>query len=176
MAWEQTSFIRQPFIKPHCRDFQSTTRPASGVSWRHDRRRLSELPRCRLSLHWHRLGTPRFLSGRTSACPPRRSDTAAILWADLMQVNDSHGRLLAGRYARKWANIHTDEVYFRDTAHGFLAWALAGYHRPLSRHPQRRRWWVPRRHPLQERGAAVSGLEQRAVDSNEYFVDSLFAR
>ena len=25
----------------------------------------------------------------------------------------------------KWANVHTGEVYFRDTAHGFLAWAVA---------------------------------------------------
>lgn len=31
----------------------------------------------------------------------------------------------AGRLRTKWANIHTDEVYFRDTAHGFLAWAVA---------------------------------------------------
>jgi len=32
---------------------------------------------------------------------------------------------LTGRLRTKWVNIHTDEVYFRDTAHGFLAWALA---------------------------------------------------
>ena len=25
----------------------------------------------------------------------------------------------------KWSSIHTDEVYFRDTAHGFLAWGFA---------------------------------------------------
>jgi len=25
----------------------------------------------------------------------------------------------------KWAAVHTDEVFFRDTAHGFLSWALA---------------------------------------------------
>lgn len=30
-----------------------------------------------------------------------------------------------GRLRTKWAGIHTDEVFFRDTAHGFLAWALA---------------------------------------------------
>ena len=35
------------------------------------------------------------------------------------------GGYLAGRLRTKWANIHTDEVYFRDTAHGFLAWAVA---------------------------------------------------
>ena len=34
------------------------------------------------------------------------------------------GGYLAGRLRTKWASIHSDEVYFRDTAHGFLAWAV----------------------------------------------------
>jgi hypothetical protein len=30
-------------------------------------------------------------------------------------------------YARagQWLGIHTHEIFFRDTAHGFLAWAVA---------------------------------------------------
>jgi hypothetical protein len=40
-------------------------------------------------------------------------------------ISSSMGGYLAGRLRTKWANIHTDEVYFRDTAHGFLAWAVA---------------------------------------------------
>jgi hypothetical protein len=35
------------------------------------------------------------------------------------------GDYLAGRLRTKWSAIHTDEVYFRDTAHGFLVWAVA---------------------------------------------------
>jgi hypothetical protein len=35
------------------------------------------------------------------------------------------GGYLAGRLRTKWVEVHTDEVYFRDTAHGFLAWAVA---------------------------------------------------
>jgi len=35
------------------------------------------------------------------------------------------GGYLAGRLRIKWVAVHTDEVYFRDTAHGFLAWAVA---------------------------------------------------
>jgi hypothetical protein len=35
------------------------------------------------------------------------------------------GGYLAGRLRTKWVDLHTDEVFFRDTAHGFLAWALA---------------------------------------------------
>jgi hypothetical protein len=52
--------------------------------------------------------------------------TTAILWLVLMQImSSSMGGYLAGRLRTKWANVHTDEVYFRDTAHGFLAWAVA---------------------------------------------------
>lgn len=51
---------------------------------------------------------------------------AAIVWLILMEIiSSSMGGYLAGRLRTKWANIHTDEVYFRDTAHGFLAWAVA---------------------------------------------------
>jgi hypothetical protein len=35
------------------------------------------------------------------------------------------GGYLAGRLRARWAGVHQDEVYFRDTAHGVLAWALA---------------------------------------------------
>jgi hypothetical protein len=35
------------------------------------------------------------------------------------------GGYLAGRLRNRWAGVHHDEVYFRDTAHGFMAWALA---------------------------------------------------
>lgn len=35
------------------------------------------------------------------------------------------GGYLAGRLRARWAGVHPDEVYFRDTAHGVLAWALA---------------------------------------------------
>jgi hypothetical protein len=41
----------------------------------------------------------------------------------------SVGGYIAGRLRTRWTGLHTDEVFFRDTAHGFLAWAtgiLAG--------------------------------------------------
>ncbi len=34
------------------------------------------------------------------------------------------GGYVAGRLRTKWANIHTHEVFFRDTAHGFITWAV----------------------------------------------------
>ena len=50
----------------------------------------------------------------------------AIVWLILIQIIASAlGGYLAGRLRTKWTTIHTDEVYFRDTAHGFLVWAVA---------------------------------------------------
>jgi hypothetical protein len=37
------------------------------------------------------------------------------------------GGYLAGRLRTKWTGLHTNEVVFRDTAHGFLAWAFATF-------------------------------------------------
>lgn len=35
------------------------------------------------------------------------------------------GGYLAGRLRTRWVGIHSDEVFFRDTAHGFMSWACA---------------------------------------------------
>jgi hypothetical protein len=49
-----------------------------------------------------------------------------ILWVTFMQLAASAlGGYIAGRLRTKWVDLHTDEVAFRDTAHGFLAWAAA---------------------------------------------------
>ena len=51
---------------------------------------------------------------------------STILWLTFTQlVASGMGGYLAGRLRTKWVEVHTDEVYFRDTAHGFLAWAVA---------------------------------------------------
>jgi hypothetical protein len=51
---------------------------------------------------------------------------SSILWITFMQLAASAmGGYLAGRLRTKWTGLHTDEVYFRDTAHGLLAWAVA---------------------------------------------------
>jgi hypothetical protein len=52
--------------------------------------------------------------------------SAAIVWLIIMQaISFGMGGYLSGRLRTKWVNVHSDEVYFRDTAHGFLVWALA---------------------------------------------------
>lgn len=51
---------------------------------------------------------------------------STIVWLTVTQLLASGmGGYLAGRLRTKWVAVHTDEVYFRDTAHGFLAWAVA---------------------------------------------------
>ena len=51
---------------------------------------------------------------------------SAIVWLIVTEVlSSAMGGYLAGRLRTKWAGIHSDEVYFRDTAHGFLAWCTA---------------------------------------------------
>ncbi|WP_333850197.1 hypothetical protein [Leclercia sp.] len=51
---------------------------------------------------------------------------AAIGWLTFTQIVASGmGGYLAGRLRTKWVATHTNEIYFRDTAHGFLAWAVA---------------------------------------------------
>jgi hypothetical protein len=51
---------------------------------------------------------------------------STIVWLAFTQIAASAiGGYMAGRLRVKWAATHGDEVYFRDTAHGFLAWAVA---------------------------------------------------
>jgi hypothetical protein len=49
----------------------------------------------------------------------------AAAWLIAVQLFSSGvGGYLAGRLRTRWTSAHTDEVYFRDTAHGFLVWAV----------------------------------------------------
>lgn len=49
-----------------------------------------------------------------------------IVWLTLSQLLSSGmGGYLAGRLRTKWPDAARDEVFFRDTAHGFLSWAVS---------------------------------------------------
>jgi hypothetical protein len=51
---------------------------------------------------------------------------SSILWLTLTQVAAAAlGGYLAGRLRHRWVSVHADEVYFRDTVHGFLAWGVS---------------------------------------------------
>src|SRR5271163_2867441 len=48
------------------------------------------------------------------------------IWLIVVQwLSAGLGGYLTGRLRTKWVGVHTHEVYFRDTANGFLAWAVA---------------------------------------------------
>src|ERR1700730_222910 len=53
-------------------------------------------------------------------------DIGAGLYLIVMaMVASTVGGYLAGRLRTKWTGVHTHEAFFRDTAHGLLAWAFA---------------------------------------------------
>jgi hypothetical protein len=103
-------------------------RNASGVSWAAIL--AGAAGAASLSLILLVLGTG---LGLSSVSPWAQSGIAAttfgistILWITFTQIAASGmGGYLAGRLRVKWVGVHTDETYFRDTAHGFLAWSVA---------------------------------------------------
>lgn len=51
---------------------------------------------------------------------------STAVWLVIVQwLSSALGGYLSGRLRTKWVGVHTDEVFFRDTAHGFMAWAVA---------------------------------------------------
>ena len=72
-----------------------------------------------LGLRWCR-------HGRVSGASITTFAVSTAIWLIVVQwLSSGVGGYLTGRLRTKWVGVHTDEVYFRDTAHGFLAWALA---------------------------------------------------
>jgi len=91
----------------------------------------------------------------------------AIVWLIFSQIIASAmGGYLAGRLRTKWVNIHTDEVYFRDTAHGFLVWAVGLVITAA--------FLASAATSLVGGVAQVGATALSAGDPNAYFVDSLF--
>ena len=93
---------------------------------------------------------------------------AAIGWLIFIEiVSSALGGYLTARLRTKWALIHDDEVYFRDTANGFLAWAVALI--------------VTVTFLASAAATMVGGAGERSspqagssIDPNAYFVDALF--
>jgi len=57
---------------------------------------------------------------------PTAMSAPVVAWVIGSQVLASGmGGYLAGRLRTRWVEVQRDDVHFRDTAHGFLAWAVA---------------------------------------------------
>jgi hypothetical protein len=53
-------------------------------------------------------------------------EVMTAIWLIVVQwLSAALGGYMTGRLRTKWVNTHSDEVFFRDTAHGFVTWALA---------------------------------------------------
>jgi hypothetical protein len=99
----------------------------------------------------------------TIAAP--RVGFAAIIWLILVQIAASAlGGYLAGRLRTKWVDLHTHEVYFRDTAHGFLVWAVSLVISSL--------FFVS--YVTSVALANQTRTEGQTFSANNYFTDSLF--
>ena len=62
----------------------------------------------------------------TSGVTSTTFGVGTIAWITFVQLAASGmGGYLAGRLRVRWVAVHADETYFRDTAHGFLAWGVA---------------------------------------------------
>ena len=72
------------------------------------------------------LGLAALSPWRSASASAGTFGVAAIIWVFVTQILTSGlGGYLAGRLRHRWPAVELDEVYFRDTAHGFLSWALA---------------------------------------------------
>jgi hypothetical protein len=97
-----------------------------------------------------------------SGASARQVAPGAIIWIMIVQaLSCSLGGYLAGRLRNRWASIHGHEVHFRDTAHGFLVWAVG---------------LVMSVAFLSSMGVTMAkdATMAAAEGGNDYFVDSLF--
>jgi hypothetical protein len=149
---------------------------ASGVSWAAVF--AGALVAMALSLIFLALGTGVGLSAGALWANAGASATAigagAVIWLIVVEViASSTGGYLAGRLRTKWASIHSHEVYFRDTAHGFLVWAVAVVATAafLSAAAASMAGAAAMSAPSTSAPAAT---DARALNPSQYFADSLF--
>lgn len=107
---------------------------------------------------------------------------STIVWLLATQILASGlGGYLAGRLRVKWANLHGDEVYFRDTSHGFLAWAVASLVTAVllastvgaTASSVAQAGGQAAGAVISAGGAAAAGAAANAQDEGGYFVDKL---
>jgi hypothetical protein len=100
----------------------------SGVSWAAVL--AGAVASCALTLVLLSLGTGLGLSvvspwGNAGVSATTFKIGTGLYFIVMAMISSAIGGYIAGRLRTKWTGVHSDEVYFRDTAHGFLAWAFA---------------------------------------------------
>ncbi len=162
-----TPLSKTSIVTPYPAKNEAST---SGVSWAAIA--AGAFVAAALSLSLMTLGAGAGLSSLSpwmnSGASPSAVGIGAIVWFIVIEIVASGlGGYLTGRLRTKWVDVHTDEVYFRDTAHGFLSWAVA---------------FVITAVLLISAATSVVNNENRngtsatssTMSSNRYFVDNLF--
>jgi hypothetical protein len=104
----------------------------------------------------------------------------AAVWLIVVQwISAALGGYVTGRLRTKWVGVHTDEVYFRDTAHGFLAWAVAAVIMAVALSSIGTSVVGSAARGVGSLAAAVQGVgtaaaQSRGIDPTGYLVDILF--
>jgi hypothetical protein len=97
----------------------------------------------------------------------------AIIWVIFTQIIAfAMGGYLAGRLRTKWVDIHTDEVYFRDTAHGLLVWAVGVV--LMAAFLASSAAMFAGRAAQRTESTQAAATEAAMLNPNEYLVDTLF--
>jgi hypothetical protein len=174
VAYDSNTASKEPYVSEPILSRSSKTESfASAVSWAAVT--AGAFVAAALSLVLLALGAGAGLSTispwSSSTASPTAVGIGALIFLALVEIIASGmGGYLAGRLRTKWVNVHSDEVYFRDTAHGFLSWCVA---------------FVLTAAFLTSAAAAMVGQGTRnsressatdnaAIDANRYYVDALF--
>jgi hypothetical protein len=90
-------------------------------------------------------------------------------------IGSAVGGYIAGRLRTKWTGLQSDEVTFRDTAHGFLAWAFAAVMGVLVIGTATTSL-LGSATTGAATGAAAGGAQAAQSGPSDYFVDTLLRR
>jgi hypothetical protein len=72
------------------------------------------------------LGLASFTPSARSVASPGGLAALAVVWIVIVQwLSAAFGGYVTGRLRTRWVGTHTHEVFFRDTAHGLVTWAVA---------------------------------------------------
>jgi hypothetical protein len=123
--WEQKQMMQSTYTEPATGAVEPSV---SGVSWAAVL--AGAVASCALTLVLLSLGTGLGLSavspwGGAGVSATTFKIGTGLYFIVMAMISSAIGGYIAGRLRTKWTGVHTDEVYFRDTAHGFLAWAFA---------------------------------------------------
>ncbi|HEX3120995.1 MAG TPA: hypothetical protein VHP80_17990 [Candidatus Acidoferrum sp.] len=155
-----------------------TEAAASGVSW--PAVFAGAFAAAALSLILLALGAGAGLSSLSPFSGAGVSTTAigfgALIYLCITEIISSGvGGYLAGRLRTKWVDLHTDEVYFRDTAHGFLAWCVALVMSAAFLGAAAAGMVGASASSMNARAASNAGAADTvALEANRYYIDSLF--